>query len=308
MPVFDTALIHAREAAPEALGWKDGSSMAETKRGLYYIEAIAPGSYKIYERREATMYLVCGSERACLIDTAYGLSDLKALMQGLTNLPVTVVNTHGHSDHVLGNHWFYDNGKSRVYLNPADRPLYEEIVSGYAAMLNEPWVKETYGEFIRDVDPTAVHFPRTEDICEEDVIDLGGKKLEIIGIPGHTAGSILLIDRDEGICYAGDSIMENMWLFLEESLPMEIYLGALRRARDVLDRAGVQRIYNGHYSHVPLTVPQIDNMISGLEQILAGSAKGEPFENRVGSGIRYTFGEWSVLCRDSANPPLAFGG
>ena len=277
--------------------------MAETQRGVYYIEQIAPGAYKIYERRDATMYLVCGRERACLIDTAYGLCDLKALIQELTDLPVTVVNTHGHIDHVLGNHWFYDNGNGRVRLNPADRPLYEEIVSDYAAMLNEPWVKKTYGEFIRGIDPAAVRFPRTEDIGDGDVIDLGDKKLEIIGIPGHTPGSVLLIDLDEGTCYAGDSIIENLWLFLEESQPMEIYLKALRRARDALDRAGVKRIYNGHYSHVPLMVSQIDPMISGMEQILAGSAKGEPFENGVGSGIRYTFGEWSVLCCDSANLP-----
>ena len=277
--------------------------MAETKRGVYAIEEIAPGSYKIYERRDATMYLVCGKERACLIDTAYGLSDLKALARRLTDLPVTVVNTHGHIDHVLGNHWFHDGGNGRARMHPADRPLYEEIASGYADMLNEPWVKETFGEFLRGIDPAAVRFPRAEDVREGDTIDLGGKALDVIGIPGHTAGSILLMDRDEKICYAGDSIIENLWLFLEESQPVEVYLNALRKTRDALNRAGIERICNGHFNHAPLTVPQIDPMISGMERILAGTAKGELFENMVGSGIRYAFGEWSVLCCDDANLP-----
>lgn len=70
-------------------------------REIYDIEKISRGQYdiwKIYERHEATMYLVCGSERACLIDTAYGLTDLKEQVGELTKLPVSVINTHGHVD------------------------------------------------------------------------------------------------------------------------------------------------------------------------------------------------------------------
>jgi len=277
--------------------------MEETVRDIYHIEKIASGSFKIYERRDAVMYLVCGRERACLIDTAYGLYDLKELVKQLTDLPVTVINTHGHVDHVLGNHWFDDHGKGRVYLHPADRPLYEEIVSGFADMINEPWVKKTYGEYLRTIDISAIHFPQSEDIREGDVIDLGGRELEVIEVPGHTAGSILLIDRKEKICYAGDSIIENLWLFLKESLPPEIYLDSLRHALDVLSRAGTERIYNGHFSYVPLTIQKIGSMISGMESILAGTAEGETFENMVGKGIRYTFDEWRVLCCESTSLP-----
>ena len=88
--------------------------MAEQQYGIYYIEGIAPGAFKIYEQRTATMYLVCGTEKACLIDTAFGLGDLKEITEQLGHLPVTVVNTHGHSDHVLGNQRFYDGGNGRV--------------------------------------------------------------------------------------------------------------------------------------------------------------------------------------------------
>ena len=105
--------------------------MAERQYGIYYIEGIAPGAFKIYEQRTATMYLVCGTEKACLIDTAFGLGDLKEIAEQLGHLPVTVVNTHGHSDHVLGNQRFYDGGNGRVYMHPADRPLYEGTVEGF---------------------------------------------------------------------------------------------------------------------------------------------------------------------------------
>ncbi len=274
--------------------------MAEQQYGIYYIEGIAPGAFKIYEQRTATMYLVCGTEKACLIDTAFGLGDLKEIAEQLGHLPVTVVNTHGHSDHVLGNQRFYDGGNGRVYMHPADRPLYEGTVEGFMQMFRDPAVREQYGEFLKGVDPESLRFPQAEDLREGDVIDLGGKKLEVVEIPGHTAGSILLLDRAEKICYSGDAIIENLWLFLDESLPPEVYLASLRHARDVLTEAGIERIYDGHFSYVPLTTDKLDNMIAGMEQVIAGTAEGEPFENDAGRGIRYFFGDWSVLCREKA--------
>ena len=273
--------------------------MSETEHGPYYIEEIAAGSYKIYERRDATMYLVCGKERACLIDTAYGLWDLRELVGELTGLPVTVVNTHGHVDHVLGNRWF-SGGSGRVYLHPADRPLYEDLQAGFAELCGEPWVRETFGEYLKDIDPAAVRFPSPEDIREGDVIDLGGKTLEVIETPGHTAGSILLLDRAEKLCYSGDAIIEHLWLFLEESLSPEVYLKSLRHAQDVLGAAGVERIYDGHFSYTPLTPAQVAGRIADLESILAGKVRGEPFAYPMGSGVEYRFDDWSILCRSGA--------
>ena len=270
-------------------------------REIYDIERISRGQYdiwKIYERHEATMYLVCGSERACLIDTAYGLTDLKELVGELTKLPVSVINTHGHVDHVLGNHWF-----DRVLMHPADQGLYREIVDGYADMLAQDWVKQSYGEFIQGLDPSTVRFPPAEDIREGDGIDLGGKRLEVVEIPGHTAGSIMLLDPDEKLCFSGDAIIEHLWMFLEESLPPETYLRSLERAVEKLEKAGVERIYNGHYAYKPLTLSDAQTMLSGMKQICAQAVQGKPFENRVGSGVEYTFGGWSVLCCDKTDLP-----
>ncbi len=270
-------------------------------REIYDIEKISKGRYgiwKIYERYKAAMYLVCGSERACLIDSAYGLTDLRELAGELTKLPVFVVNTHGHVDHVLGDHWF-----DRVLMHPADHSLYQEIIDGYADMLRQDWVRQSYGEFIGDLDPSAVRFPKAEAIRGGDVIDLGGKRLEVVEIPGHTAGSIMLLDPDERICFSGDAVIEHLWMFLKESLPPEIYLHSLEQAVEKLRKSGVERIYNGHYSYKPLTLSDTDTMLSGMQQICAGTVQGEPFENMVGSGVRYTFGDWSVLCCSKTNLP-----
>lgn len=269
-------------------------------RSIYDIEKISKGSFgiwKIYERYEAAMYLVCGSERACLIDTAYGLTDLKKLAGELTGLPVTVINTHGHIDHVFGNHWF-----EHAMIHPADRALCRATTDRYAAIVAEDWVRESFGDYIRNLDPSAVRFPEPESIRDGQVIDLGGKRLEVVEVPGHTAGSIILIDRDEKLCFAGDAIIEHLWMFLEESLPPEVYRDSLRRAVKILKEAGIERIYNGHYAFHPLTVADADIMLSGMEQICAGSASGKPFVNDEGSGLEYTFGNWSILCRAHTEP------
>lgn len=270
-------------------------------REIYDIEKISckqHNIWKIYERYEAAMYLVCGSERACLIDTGYGLTNLKDLVGELTNLPVFVVNTHGHVDHVLGNHWF-----DRVLMHPADQHLYQKIVDGYAGMLAQDWVKQSYGEFMKDLNPSTVCFPQAEDICDDDVIDLGEKKLRVVEIPGHTAGSIMLLDPDEKICFSGDAIIEHLWMFLEESLPPETYLHSLRHAVNTMKESGMERIYNGHYAYKPLTPADTDGMLSGMEQICAGMVQGKPFTNAVGSGIEYTCGDWSILCCNKTDLP-----
>ncbi len=269
--------------------------MAETEHGKYFIEEIAPGAIKIYEERNASMYLVCGTAKAILIDTAYGLCNLRELVAEFTDLPVEVINTHGHIDHVLGNHWFYG---SKVYMHHDDIPLYEENAAEYVEVVNSPEIQEEYGDVLKGFDPSKVRFPETTDIREGDVIELGGKKLEVVEMPGHTPGSIILLDRDEKICYAGDSIIENVWLFLEESLPIEVYLDSLNKVNKIMKDAGIEKIYNGHFCYNPIAVSKIDDIIAGVESIIAGTSSGVPFENHAGSGIEYSFDGFKILYRN----------
>ena len=65
------------------------------------------------------LYLLAGTEKALLIDTGFGEIDLPAAVRSLTSLPVEVVNTHGHFDHIGGNGAF-----DQVRLHRADEALY----------------------------------------------------------------------------------------------------------------------------------------------------------------------------------------
>ena len=67
---------------------------------------------------EGTGYLVTGSRSALVIDTMNGYENVKQLAETLTGLPLTVVNTHGHPDHIYGDAYFEE-----VYMHPDDHAL-----------------------------------------------------------------------------------------------------------------------------------------------------------------------------------------
>ena len=85
----------------------------------------------------------------------------------------------------------------------------------------------------------------------------------------------MLLDPDEKICFSGDAIIEHLWMFLEESLPPEVYWQSLQHAVARLREAGIERIYNGHYAYKPLTLADTDGMLAGMEQICAGAVQGK---------------------------------
>ena len=90
----------------------------------YRIKAIDESTWQIEEYNENAsvyMYLLAGKKKAILIDTGFGTIDLKKIVQSLTSLPVEVILTHGHADHIGGTSFF-----ERVYLNEKDRQVYQQ--------------------------------------------------------------------------------------------------------------------------------------------------------------------------------------
>jgi len=72
------------------------------KRQDYEHDTLASGVYRISDFRTANCYLVVGNEKAMLIDMGTGVGDLKGFIRTITPLPLIVVATHGHVDHIGG--------------------------------------------------------------------------------------------------------------------------------------------------------------------------------------------------------------
>ena len=216
------------------------------------IHAIRPNVYLIDDAGESTCYLICGSESALLVDSVNGEEDLHAVVRSLTDLPVIVVNTHGHGDHVFGNMYF-----SEAWLHPADFPLHD-MFFGYAKE-----EMEKHGLKPCPVRPLEIG----------QIFDLGGIQLEIVDLKGHTAGSIGLLDKAGRIIYTGDGLNTHLWMQLDHSLPIATMLETFRALKQ---QHGGDFDYVAHGHAKELRGKEIlDWMIAGCEDILQGRTEND---------------------------------
>ena len=211
------------------------------------ITTLLPHLYLIDDAGESTCYLLCGRDRALLIDTVNGREDLSAVVRSLTALPVTVVNTHGHCDHIYGNVFFPE-----AWMHPADNAL-----------------AAAHFGFIAEDMARAGRQPCTFRPLEiGQVIDLGGVTLEVISLRGHTEGSVGLIAREDRILFSGDGLNTHLWMQLEESTSIaelqETLLAVQRCHAHKFDR-----VLTGHASGFE-DKAILDALLAGCDDLLHG--------------------------------------
>ncbi len=93
---------------------------------------VSRGVWSIAEPSHVTMWLIEGRDRAVLLDTGLGIARVRPVVEELTRLPVSVVNTHYHFDHVGGNHEFDDTAiheaGAALLVEPVPRAVLDEYL------------------------------------------------------------------------------------------------------------------------------------------------------------------------------------
>jgi hydroxyacylglutathione hydrolase len=260
-----SALVRAQEAAKQP-----------TPASWFRVQSVAEGVWRIYDDYGAgNAYVVTGKDKALLIDTGTGVADLAATVRGITSLPLTVVNTHGHGDHVGANFQF-----DAVSVHPDD---FELTIRSSPRENREGTVKRLAAQ-VPALEPLLLKSDAELDqkrlvpVRGGHVFDLGGRKIEVIETPGHTKGSICLLDKERKLLFAGDTTNSLVWLFLGHSLPLETYLQSLKGLQQ--RAAEYTTIMPGH--NEPLEGSFIADQIGCVESILAGACKAEPYPSRMG--------------------------
>lgn len=210
-------------------------------------EKISENTYAYSEgMNRSNIYLLIGEEKAMLIDTGNGLSDLPKGIDKITDLPVIVVNTHGHYDHTRGNHYF-----ETTYMSAAD----DEVFNLYNKPETVDWVVNgnlpaPLRLMMRYYLKTVNEMPIKENylpLPESGYFDLGGRRLKIVELPGHTPGSIGLLDDQTGELFCGDAITSTgVLLGLDESLPMSVHMQTLTSVQELIHSNTVKMLYGGH--------------------------------------------------------------
>ena len=192
------------DALPRAV-WKDYTRIRQTQ-SWFEIYQIFDGVYAVYEPgqfEEVISYLILGDESGLLFDTGIGVGDMRAVVSSLTSLPITVLNSHTHYDHVGGNHQFdtvLATGTEYTRQNAAGRQ-HEEV----AEFLAEGWVWKPYPEGFDPAQYRSAPFNISRIITDGEIIDLGGRKLEVVLTPGHAPDSLCLMDRENRLLFMGDT-------------------------------------------------------------------------------------------------------
>jgi glyoxylase-like metal-dependent hydrolase (beta-lactamase superfamily II) len=253
--------------------------------------------YAIYEDgqfEEVISYLVIGGEKAALIDTGSGIGDIKKLVKGITDLPVMIVNTHTHGDHIGGNHQF-----SEVFAFETDfsrhRAKNGQSKEQMGHYLEGDMVWKPFPDYF-DAETWKIHpFKVTRWLKEGDVIDLGGRTLEVIHMPGHSPDSVCLLDRENKLFWTGDSFYP---------APIYIYSPTSNLDQFIASFAKMVRLMP-HYEWVMPShnEPKIEKHLikecyNAAKSIKASTAG--PYTEGVASGIkvhRYDYGRFSLIVR-----------
>lgn len=224
-------------------------------------EKILTDTWKI-EDRGVRMFVLAGKEKALLVDSGMTGLDARAEAERVTNLPVELFNTHADPDHISGNRAF-----DSFYMHPAEAFLYHKMHHGTGKII---------------------------PVYEGDVLELGERKLEVLHVPGHTPGSVTLLDPLNRILIGGDPIQEDGDIFMfGMHRDMESYVLGLKHLWERSEE--FDSIYPSH-AKLPVAKDVIPKLIDGAEKILRGELAGEPKEFHGKTILSYDIGVDRLLC------------
>ncbi|WP_439816365.1 MBL fold metallo-hydrolase [Zavarzinia sp. CC-PAN008] len=207
--------------------------------------AVAPGLTLFSEPHvhswfRANIWHIAGRDLDLLVDTGMGIASLKQALGPLADRPILAIASHGHVDHT-GGHFEFDQRAIHPAEATALEAVPERTLADYfpakeaavTALPHADWDLRAY---------TYKAAPATRLLHEGDVIDLGGRRLTVLHLPGHSPGSIGLFDEHEGVLFSGDAIYEGELL---DDLPFSdgsIYEATMRR----LIELGPRMVHGGH--------------------------------------------------------------
>ena len=159
-----------------------------------------------------SLYIVEGNDRALLIDAGTYIPGLDKIVAKITSKPVTMILTHAHGDHVGGVGPF-----AEVYMNAGDMTIVPHNMPNYTGQI----------KYLND----------------GEVIDLGGREIEVIFTPGHTAGSTTFFDKAKHYGFSGDAFgSTNLLVFI--NLSTEMYTA--ERIEEYMKKNDIHFLFPGH--------------------------------------------------------------
>jgi hydroxyacylglutathione hydrolase len=242
----------------------------------FVVEDLGGGTFAIGEPRyyqQNYSYLIVGQSRAVLFDSGSGTRDMSGVVANLTKLPVTVIVSHLHFDHLGGIGPF-------GHVAMIDLPETRADVSGG---FFKPSRYEYLGFFDRRVAPS---FRVSEWWAPGAVIDLGGREVRVLSTPGHTPSSVALFDARTKRLFIGDFIYPTTLYAFLPGASLSAYQATARRLLGMLPADTV--LWTAHccrknegVSAPWLSVRDLADLDAALTIVRVGQGRATGFYPRV---------------------------
>ena len=228
-----------------------------------------------FEEEGVRFFLLAGTEKALLIDSGMMTTNAREIAEDVLKwyaaelaggsaagvepgdvpaLPLELLNTHADLDHMAGNAAF-----GKFYMHP------DECYNYY---------KNERPDFLPAPPADAEIVP----VWDGDVLDLGGRELEIIGLPGHTPGSIAVLDRAARVLISGDPIQDGNIFMFGPMREMHAYRMSLQRLEKIMEeRDPFDEIWASHGSF-PVKPELVRQLDEAAGRVLAGEVGTEPID------------------------------
>lgn len=225
--------------------------------GVYQLSSKTDGMSLEPGKPSRNSYLIVGESKALLFDLALEENHLCTYAHKFANKDMNIALSHAHIDHI-----YNIENVTKIMMHPDDAPL---LMKG---TIFQPPLKK---------------LPEFTYLNDGDVIDLGNRKIDVIHIPGHTDGSILLFDRKTGILLSGDTVTRRLLYGMHSFIPTERFCDDLKR----LEHLKITKIFSAH-DRCPLPKDHISYMIDLIGR----------FSDSMGEKIALPFFEEARFFRD----------
>ena len=251
-------------------------------RAWFTTNKVNESTYIISEYRhpeETHCYLLCGSEKALLIDTGLGISNIHEEITKLTDKPIVAVATHVHWDHIGGHKYF-----SEIYAHRNE----QEWLCGKFPLSKAAIQKMLVTTCDLPVDYNPNEYELFQGgpnrlLDDGDIIELGNRSIVVIHTPGHSPGHMCFWDADNRFLFTGDLIYRGVLYANYPSTDPQAYLRSIEK---ILAYTPAQ-IFPAHHS-LDISTELITHIHTALQTLRARNLLCH------GSG-RFNYGDWSIL-------------
>ena len=251
-------------------------------KNWFTVEQIDTNTFAISEYQhweEMHCYLLCGTEKALLIDTGLGVANIRTIVDTLTSLPVIVVTTHVHWDHI-GGHGYFEN----IAVHEAEKdwlavkfPIPLQVVK--KNLMCKPcdfpkdFVSDNY-QIYRGV-PQII-------LRDGDSFDLGDRQVMVVHTPGHSPGHCCFYEPKKKYLYSGDLIYSGCLDAFYPTTDPELFLKSVRKIQSL----DISQVFPAHHQlYIPVDL--INRVETGFRKL---ENEGKLIQ---GTGI-FDFGDFQI--------------